>query len=111
MGHEAGDELIIGASECISKVFNQFGKCYRTGGDEFIVLANLSRNEANEAITRLKKETLEWCGKRVKGLHLSAGYALAADHPNLLAEKLVNEADLAMYAEKNAYYREIQYCR
>ena len=38
LGHHAGDELICGAAECISKVFFRVGGCYRTGGDEFIVM-------------------------------------------------------------------------
>ncbi|MBR5705734.1 MAG: diguanylate cyclase, partial [Deltaproteobacteria bacterium] len=39
LGHDAGDELIRGAADCISAAFGQTGKCYRTGGDEFVVLA------------------------------------------------------------------------
>lgn len=33
---------------------------------------------------------------------MAAGYALAADYPS---EKLVGQADQAMYAAKGAYYR------
>ena len=36
------------------------------------------------------------------------GYALAEDHPDLTAEKLVREADLAMYAAKAEYYKNAQ---
>ena len=39
MGHVAGDELIRGAAECIAKVTAKFGKCFRTGGDEFCVIS------------------------------------------------------------------------
>ena len=37
-GHEAGDQLIIGAANCIERAFGDYGKVFRTGGDEFIVL-------------------------------------------------------------------------
>nr|MCR5099910.1 sensor domain-containing diguanylate cyclase [Butyrivibrio sp.] len=38
LGHAAGDELLIGASYCMNKSFGSYGKIYRTGGDEFIVI-------------------------------------------------------------------------
>lgn len=34
-GHAAGDELIFGAAECLSKAFEGIGNVYRMGGDEF----------------------------------------------------------------------------
>lgn len=101
LGHEAGDELIRGAAWCIQTVLGGLGRCYRTGGDEFVVLAEIDEKQA-----RLKKETENWQGKTVKSLHLAAGYAPASEHPGLSAEKLVNEADMAMYAAKTAYYQE-----
>ena len=39
MGHATGDELIIKASEVISKAFNnEFSSVYRIGGDEFVAI-------------------------------------------------------------------------
>lgn len=105
LGHEAGDELIIGAADCIRRVVGDHGNCFRTGGDEFIVLAHADREEATGVIRRLQEETESWSGHRVKELHLAVGCALAADHPQLIAEKLVNKADTAMYVAKAAYYR------
>ncbi len=105
LGHEAGDELIIGAAECIEKVLGRFGSCFRTGGDEFIALLQTDRAESEKAVRQLAKETRNWKGKKVRELHLAVGLALAADHPSLVAEKLVNEADLAMYEAKAEYYR------
>ena len=37
IGHEAGDELIIGASKCMDNAFSGLGRTYRVGGDEFAV--------------------------------------------------------------------------
>lgn len=106
LGHEAGDELIRGAAWCVRAVFGDAGRCFRTGGDEFVVLAEMSEKQAKDVLARLKKETEDWHGKAVNELHLAAGFALASDHPGLCAEKLVNEADMAMYAAKTAYYQE-----
>ena len=105
IGHEAGDELITGAARCIAKVFTG-GECFRTGGDEFIVLTRMEKEQADAALLRLEQETASWTGTLVKSLNLAAGYALVGEHPGITAEKLVIEADHAMYARKAAYYRE-----
>lgn len=36
-GHEAGDKLILRASDCLKKIFSDYG-IFRIGGDEFLVL-------------------------------------------------------------------------
>ena len=38
LGHEAGDELIIGSAECLEKSFEGINTIYRLGGDEFTVI-------------------------------------------------------------------------
>lgn len=105
LGHEAGDELICGAARCIEAVFGKYGRCYRTGGDEFIVLANMRREDADAALKALAQEAQLWRGKSVKELSIAAGCALAADHPKLTAEELVRVADQSMYEAKTAYYQ------
>ena len=105
IGHEAGDELILGAARCIRLAFIT-GRCFRTGGDEFVVLAeNMNRVSADVTLSRLNREANKWRGEKIKSLHLAAGYALAEDYPDLTSEKLVHEADLAMYEAKAEYYR------
>ena len=105
LGHEAGDELIRGAADCISSIFSSNGVCYRTGGDEFIVISEMNREQANKAITKLTKEAGKWHGKIVKELQLAMGYALYVDHPEMTVEKLIQEADMAMYSDKDTYYQ------
>ena len=104
LGHEAGDELICAAASCIVSALGSQGTCYRTGGDEFIVLAEADRETVEASLSVLRQAASEWCGKKVQQLHLAAGYALAADHPEMNAEKLIQEADKAMYEAKAAYY-------
>ena len=106
LGHEAGDELIIGAARSIERALDGLAVCYRTGGDEFVALGRLSEEQAEGVLARIRREAARWQGATNAGLSLSAGYALAKDHPGLSAEKLVREADLKMYAAKAAYYRE-----
>jgi diguanylate cyclase (GGDEF)-like protein len=104
-GHEAGDELICGAARCIEKVFSGIGKCYRTGGDEFVVISCPARCTPDELLNRLKAEAAAWRGKLVDELSISVGYACAADFPGKPLEDVVREADLVMYADKSDYYR------
>ena len=107
MGHLAGDELICGAAKCIEAVFGEAGRCYRTGGDEFVALVDdMDAIRAEVALCRLERQARSWAGKLTKELRLAAGFALAADYPGLSLEKLVSEADLAMYAAKAEYYRQ-----
>ena len=106
MGHEAGDELIRGAAECISAVFGGACSSYRTGGDEFVILAAQADPErAEAALGRLKEKADAWRGSGGQKLSLAAGYALGRDNPELNAEELVRRSDLAMYASKAEYYQ------
>ena len=103
-GHEAGDALIRAAAESLDKVFGKGGKCYRTGGDEFVVFVRLGREDAKAMLSRLEEVAGAWRGEGERCLHLAAGYALAADYPGERMEKLVSLADMAMYEAKRAYY-------
>ena len=105
LGHAAGDELICGAAECVDSIFAANGTCYRTGGDEFIVLAEMDKDQAQEAMTKLKQSAAAWHGEMVGELYLAAGVAHTADYPELSVEKLIIKADMAMYEEKDAFYR------
>ena len=104
-GHAAGDELICGAAECIQKVFSSHGLCYRTGGDEFIVLAHAGHILAEALVHQLADEVAAWDGELIHKLSLSVGYALASDHQDISAEKLVIFADEKMYSDKKQFYQ------
>lgn len=106
-GHEAGDELIRGAAECIGKSFGSNAGIYRTGGDEFVILSRATEaGHMQEDLDRLQRETEAWTGSAGQKLSLAAGGALAGDHPGLNAEELVRISDLAMYERKAEYYKE-----
>lgn len=108
LGHAAGDELICGAASCINKVFGSCGLCFRTGGDEFIVLAHTDRENAEALVSQLYGEADAWNGEIIHHLGLSAGYALASEHKGVSVEKLIVFADKGMYSEKSKYYQQFQ---
>ncbi|MBQ8095022.1 MAG: GGDEF domain-containing protein [Clostridia bacterium] len=106
IGHEAGDELIIGAARCIENVIDTAGQCFRTGGDEFVVLAHMEKQQAEALLTRLEEESTHWVGKNIGSVSISGGFAHACDYQGFTIEKLIREADQAMYAAKAQYYKQ-----
>lgn len=104
LGHEAGDELIRGAARCVEDSVGKNARTFRIGGDEFVVFANMNKEQADSALSELDYATRAWSGDKVKELSVSAGYALAEDYNGYSVEDLVKEADEAMYEQKKAYY-------
>ena len=105
IGHDAGDELILGAAGCIKKATGDAFRCYRIGGDEFVVVANTEKDKAEEILVRLDEETKRWSrDKSAFSLSIAPGYACAKDYQGLSAEELNKKADQAMYVSKAAYY-------
>ena len=103
-GHEKGDLLIRGAARCIEENLTKDGYCFRTGGDEFVVLTRMPSEVFQESLDALKKAAEEWKHEDLKGLKLAIGFAFARDYENCTAEELIKEADFAMYDAKAAYY-------
>ena len=102
-GHEAGDELICGAANCISAGFSG-DTCFRTGGDEFMVVST-DENIA-ERIKTFPKIMGAWKGKKVSNLSLAIGAASRIENPDMTFTQLAALADERMYADKDRYYRE-----
>ena len=103
-GHDMGDQLIIGSARCIERAMGKNARCFRVGGDEFVVLVHMDKEQAEQALRRLEREAARWKESDVK-ISLSAGYALAHKHPDYTAKDLVKAADQAMYVAKAAYYK------
>ncbi|MGN1405797.1 MAG: GGDEF domain-containing protein [Erysipelotrichaceae bacterium] len=102
LGHDAGDELIIAAARCIQHVLGAYGKCYRTGGDEFVAICTMNINEINEALRNLKKAQKRWHGYLNDSLSISVGYCSDNNSP---IDEMITKADKNMYKQKEEYYR------
>lgn len=105
IGHAAGDELICGTAACIGASIGKAGQTFRIGGDEFVVFAAMTQEQAEAALHELAHKAEHWQGKKVHKLSVSVGYVLARDYDGFPIEALVKEADKAMYAQKQEYYR------
>lgn len=100
-GHESGDSLIIIAARAIVDIFGQYGKCYRTGGDEFVaVLYRLDEKKFNKLAVKMKNY-LDGVKLNDKvGIKVACGYAeyMYATDANLYAT--LKRADEKMYENK-----------
>lgn len=105
LGHEAGDELICGAADCIMKAVGNKGRTFRIGGDEFVVFGTMKKEQADETFLEMNRIITSWSGEKVKSLSVSAGYALASEFTGYSIEDLTKEADKAMYEQKKEFYR------
>ena len=104
-GHQAGDELIIGAAKCIQIAIGEYGKVYRTGGDEFVALLECSREKLADILQMLDDLTARSKAHSQSELVISKGVVVCAEHGSLTFEEMKELADRRMYADKDRYYR------
>ena len=105
LGHEAGDELIIGACECMKKCFGPYGKLFRTGGDEFAALIYADDGQLEKIKKELDETTRNWYGKYNKHITLSCGYVKRSEAENKSLRQIAVLADKRMYEDKSKYYQ------
>lgn len=105
LGHNAGDELLIGAANCLKECFGKYGKLYRTGGDEFIALIHTSADQLVALQSEIDKRAAEWDGELVHSLTISCGYVTRDESEDLSIREMATLADRRMYEAKSDYYR------
>ncbi|MCR5144655.1 MAG: diguanylate cyclase [Lachnospiraceae bacterium] len=104
LGHAAGDELLVGSAECIVKAFGGYGRCFRFGGDEFIVIAVMEEDIFAKRKEELVRNLANWQGEHINGIAISIGMVRQKDYPNATIEEIISIADQKMYTEKQHYY-------
>jgi len=106
LGHEAGDELLMGACECMKQCYGAYGKLFRTGGDEFAALIFADDSQLEEIKKDIDDVTENWNGKLIDDLAISCGYVTKKEVPNMSIHQMAVLADKRMYENKTKYYRE-----
>lgn len=104
IGHSAGDELLKGAASCIESCFGKYGNCYRTGGDEFVVIIEKEIENVSKLIEKFKFVQSKWHSKKVGTLSVSLGIVQAKEYPFVTFSRLLQLADEKMYEEKRHYH-------
>lgn len=99
-GHSEGDKMIKKAAELISLSFDEFGKCFRIGGDEFAVIGRYKTlAQIEKELRQLAKRIEEYNQKSNLKLDLAYGYA-RRENTDLSTYELFNKADKEMYRFK-----------
>ena len=99
-GHSAGDAAIIAAAESIREVFQDIGKCYRIGGDEFLaILEDIPEQTLADAERRLEQSLAKKSRDLPHAVTLAIGVARSAG-PGETGDSLFSRADECMYQKK-----------
>lgn len=105
LGHAAGDELIKAAADCMKEVFYKYGKVYRVGGDEFVVLLDKHVNDFNTLIQSFETKVDHWHGELVTSMDISYGVVFSKEKTWQSVEEVSKIADDRMYKSKWLYYQ------
>lgn len=105
-GHAAGDELICAAADCMKNSFSEYGKVYRIGGDEFVVVITKNIGQFEESLWLFKHRIEEWHGKFVDSMTISYGYVFSSEEKWNSVYDIAKAADKRMYESKAQFYRE-----
>ncbi len=101
-GHLAGDALIMAAGTTIAKTFENEGKCFRIGGDEFVVLLKSNRDAMYKLRLKLDKAVEEYNKGALYRLSMAIGESFLKNE--LGVRKSISDwkmdADLNMYRDK-----------
>lgn len=111
-GHAEGDYSLCTIADAMKNAAQNGEICLRTGGDEFVVLAeDYSEEKAKEYVTKLR-EYMDKCMKRDKkiySLNVSVGICMEIPEEeadvkiNDISERYMRVADVAMYEEKKQH--------
>ncbi len=107
LGHTAGDELLIGACQCMKDALGSYGRIYRTGGDEFVAILFCSDSEIKEVLNNFDNIIKNWSGKIVKSLTISYGWISKYEDLSASVRQLGAVAEQRMYAAKDEHYRKM----
>lgn len=105
LGHRAGDKLIRRVAEVMNAAFDNGLIVARLGGDEFaVILPGRDEAEAAECLKQIQalvEINNKYYGEPALSLSLGAG----TSRPRTSLEKIIQQADAAMYLNKAEHYR------
>lgn len=108
LGHEAGDALLIQIAARLKDIFRSSDMVTRLGGDEFTVIIENTKENAQFDVTQLAQKLLDQLanfpiviGERSLTVNTSIGIAKFPEN-GLDSDTLLRHADTAMYAAKKS---------
>lgn len=104
LGHSAGDELICAAANCMKFAFASYGKIYRIGGDEFVVLIQESVSNIDSILQVFDTTIHDWHGKYSNSISVSYGVVKSTEQDFDSIYSVSKLADERMYKSKSEFY-------
>ncbi len=110
-GHQVGDGVLKGASDCLQRALRSNEMLFRLGGDEFAcVLQDVDAAQAISVARRCESEVRNYpfgdLGLK-EPVRLSIGISDATENGRFSIKELLRQADMAMYASKRPGSRSI----
>jgi len=104
LGHAEGDKYIQKAANTISKAYGEYGKIFRTGGDEFVAILHCDIEVYKGLVSQLRME-VNRANKMDGGeLAIAVGAVAWKNNKDLSYTELEKLADKKMYDDKRNYY-------
>ncbi len=103
LGHKTGDQIIKATAKILLKLAEEFSnvKCYRIGGDEFVIVKNNPQDNSELTIKEyIKNEVSIFKSENKLPLSLSMGVSQTIISTDFDIEEFFKEADKKMYLEK-----------
>jgi diguanylate cyclase (GGDEF)-like protein/PAS domain S-box-containing protein len=106
LGHNAGDELIIGVANVLLERLRRTDAVARLGGDEFAVLLPMADEDEAKSLGQallddVRERTAQLDGRRHRAVTMSLGIAMF-DGAAVTPEDMIVNADLALYDAKES---------
>lgn len=103
-GHQAGDYMLSEFAKFLQSFFRGYDYIYRYGGEEFLIIlpdANgaIALQKAEKLRTEIKRLKLEYSGKALPAISISAGISAYPDN-GIDSRSLIAAADKALYKAK-----------
>ncbi|RJG02895.1 EAL and GGDEF domain-containing protein [Noviherbaspirillum sedimenti] len=112
MGHDAGDQLLVEAAKRLSQCVRSSDTVARLGGDEFTVILTELTDLAHveDVAEKILKRLVEPFSLNQQTAYVSGSVGITLYNSDAsTAEQLINNADQAMYAAKNAGRNQFRY--
>ncbi len=111
LGHRLGNKLILEVSERINSAIDPTDLLARLGSDEFTVIVDL--NGCNDRANRVANDILNAIKKPIvvddEKVHISASVGIAVSKAGISADKLIQQADVAMHNAKKRKGNTVQF--
>jgi len=103
-GHLLGDDVLREVADVLSRTVRDADIATRMGGEEFgVIMPSVGLHEAGQAAERLR-QAIEQCSVQYEGqrLQVTASFGVTEVHPADHPEQVIDRADQALYAAKQA---------